>query len=492
MLELEIENLKDIKKIKLSLPFSKGLYAVTGVNGIGKSTIFSALARVVYKGALRNYFRNDGTDNSKITYRLNGVENIWEKRIGWQRANPEETQEIFLNGVFEGSLIYGNRFSDAHISRLASTLKIQEHDICDADQFVKENLGSILRNNKNCYSGLKRVKSKKAAEALGFSGIPYLMDRDGTRIHQHKMSSGEFLLIGLLHYIHQRIIYTSQKNISEPSVILLDEIELALHPSAQDRLAIFLNRISVEHYFCIYFATHSIQILSNVHAAKIFHLDVGVSGNIEVINPCYPAYATRCMYTPDGFDFILLVEDDLAKNLVEKALRDASVQFSRLVKVLPCGGWEKTLELHHEIQNSRLAGATCKVVSILDGDIQDQCNKKYPPGSPFGGLKKNFLPIQSLEKYLKKSLVSEPNDLFARQLGDTFYRVRSLSDIVRDYKGNPGSSKDNNGKGLLLVLKSCAVEQGHNEDTFLRELCGFISSFEKLDSLSAGLKKMCQ
>ncbi|MER0170683.1 MAG: hypothetical protein DU489_08785 [Nitrosomonas sp.] len=489
MLELEMENVKGIKKIKLSLPFSKGLYAITGINGIGKSTIFSALSKVVYRGALKNYFRNDGNENSKIIYRLNGIENIWLRRIGWQCANPDE-QKIFCHGVFEGSLIYGNRFSDAHVSKLSSTLKIKESDICDADPFVKENLGIILRNNKNYYSNLKRVKSIKIAKSLGFSGISYLIDQNGTRIHQHKMSSGEFLLIGLLHFIHIRINYTSRENISTPSIILLDEIELALHPSAQDRLAIFLNKISAEWNFCIYFATHSIQILSNVRAEKIFHLDMGLSESIEVINPCYPAYATRCMYMPDGFDFVLLVEDNLAKNLVEKALRDGGLQFSRLVIVLPCGGWEKTLELHHELQNSRLAGATTKVISILDGDIQEQCNKTYPSDTPFGSLVKGFLPIQSLEKYLKKALVTMPNDQFARQLGDTFYRIRSLVNIVQDYTQDSRSANDSNGKGLLLVLKKCAIEQGHDEDVFLRELCSFVSNFEQLDSLRDSLKRL--
>jgi ABC-type branched-subunit amino acid transport system ATPase component len=491
MLELEIENVRNIKSFNISLPFSKGLYAVTGVNGVGKSTIFSALSKVVYRGALTNYFRNDGNSTSKIVYRLNGVENTWEKRIGWQRVNPD-VKDIFVNGVFEGSLIYGNRFSDAHTSKLSSTSKIKDVDICDADLFVKENLGLILRSSKDLYSELKRVKTKKIAESLGFSGIPYLIDRDGVRIHQSKMSSGEFLLIGLLHYIHQRIIYTSRNNISEPSVILLDEIELALHPSAQDRLAIFLNKISVEHNFCIYFATHSIQILSNVRSEKIFHLDVGLSGEIEVINPCYPAYATRCMYTPDGFDFILLVEDDLAKSFVEKSIRDNRLQMSRLIKVLPCGGWEKTLELQQEIQSSRLAGAGCQVISILDGDIQDECNRKYPNNTKFGTLSKSFLPIKSLEKYLKKMLVSEPNSQFSRELGDMFYRVRSLNDIVHDYINDPKSKNDNNGKGLLLVLKKCAIEQGHSEDIFLRELCSFISAFENFDALSTSLQRLCQ
>ena len=491
MLELKIENVRNIGKLELTLPFSKGLYAVTGVNGIGKSTIFSALSRVVYRGALTKYFRNDGSEKSKITYALNGIENTWERRINWQRETPA-AQEIFVNGFFEGSLIYGNRFSDAHTSKMAPTAKIKDADICDADQFVKENIGIILRNDANYYATLKKVKTKKVAEKLGFSGVPYLIDREGVRVHQFMMSSGEFLLIGLMHYIHQRIVYTTQKSITEPSVILLDEIELALHPSAQDRLAIFLNKISSDNNFCIYFATHSIQILSNIRPDKIYHLDVGIGGEIEVINPCYPAYATRCMYTPDGFDFILLVEDDLAKNLVEKSIRDGRLQISRLIKVLPCGGWEKTLELQHEIQSSRLAGAGCKVVSILDGDIQSECNRKYPSGTKFSALAKSFLPIKSLEKYLRKMLVLEPDSQFARELGDTFYRVRSINDIVQDYRQQPRSENDNNGKGLLLVLKSCAVEQGHNEDVFLRELCAFISNFENLDALSDSLKRLCQ
>lgn len=491
MLELEMENVRGVAKLSLKLPFSKGLYAVTGVNGVGKSTVFNALAKIVYRGALTKYFRYDGDETSRITYRLNGVENVWNRRINWQRANPE-VDEIFVNGVFEGSVIFGNRFLDAQTSKLSATNKIMDRDICDADPFVKENLGLILRNDRNYYSTLKRVKTKRVAESLGFSGIPYLLYQGGARINQFRMSSGEFLLIGLLHCVNERINYTSRNNIYDPSVILLDEIELALHPSAQDRLATFLNKVSAEKNFCVYFSTHSIQILNNILPERIFHLDTGVSGDIEVINPCYPAYATRCMYTPDGFDFVLLVEDNLAKNIVEKVIRDNRLQFSRLIKILPCGSWEKTLEIQHELKSSCLAGVGCKVVSILDGDIRDECNRKFPSGTPYGSLPKNFLPIQSLEKYLRKSLITNPNDAFARSLGDTFYRVRTLADIVRDYKQHDGSARDTSGKGLCSVLTKCAAEQGYSEDVFLRELCDFIVSFEDLTRLADALKQLCQ
>lgn len=38
---IHIQNLKDIKDLKLNFPIEKGLYVVTGANGTGKSTIMT-------------------------------------------------------------------------------------------------------------------------------------------------------------------------------------------------------------------------------------------------------------------------------------------------------------------------------------------------------------------------------------------------------------------------------------------------------------------
>lgn len=490
MIEIELQEVKGIKKLKLSLPFEKGLFAVTGENGIGKSTIFSALSKLVYRSALQTYFRNDGNSTSRIVYRLNNNTNTWEKPLGWKRTDPSNP-EIFIDGFYEGSLIFGSRFSDAHTSRVSRTTKIKPDDLCDADTFVIESLGEILRNNKSYYNGLKKVKSKSIASTLGFNGIPYVMEKNGKWIHHFNMSSGEFLLIGLLHFINERIKYKSKKEISDLSLIIMDEIELALHPSAQDRLAIFLNSVSVKHNFCIYFATHSVQIISNVRPEKIYYIETNIAGETEVINPCYPAYATRCLYTPDGFDFILLVEDELAKFFVEKAIKDSNTQISRLIKILPCGGWEKTLELQEEMSKSRLAGKGCKIISILDGDIEQEYTEKYKSKPQYANLPKSFLPIKSLEKYLKNKLITNPDPSFSKKYGDTFYNIRSLNSILSDYNSDERSKRDNNGKGLFLVLKQCALEQGYSEETYKRETCAFIANHEDLSALADRISSMC-
>ncbi len=67
-------------------------------------------------------------------------------------------------------------------------------------------------------------------------------------------------------------------------------------------------------------------------------------GLVEVINPCYPNYAVRNLYIPNGFDFLILVEDELAKALVEKTIRENNLCQSKLWCVLPSGGWSQMIK----------------------------------------------------------------------------------------------------------------------------------------------------
>ena len=43
ILNIKIERLKHINSIELNLPIKKGLYAITGANGTGKSSIMTVV-----------------------------------------------------------------------------------------------------------------------------------------------------------------------------------------------------------------------------------------------------------------------------------------------------------------------------------------------------------------------------------------------------------------------------------------------------------------
>ena len=79
-IQLKIENLKSIRLLNVELAYERGLYALTGENGVGKSTIFAVLSKLVYQGALHKYFRNEGDISTRITFNIDGVENKKNKK----------------------------------------------------------------------------------------------------------------------------------------------------------------------------------------------------------------------------------------------------------------------------------------------------------------------------------------------------------------------------------------------------------------------------
>ncbi|MTJ11837.1 ATP-binding protein [Anabaena sp. UHCC 0187] len=480
IIELEIKNLRNIKQFSIELPFEEGVYAITGENGIGKSTIFSVLAQLVSKNALKTLFKVIGDENSEIKFKFDGKENTWLKKLGKWTYSHQKEEGIIFHGFFEGSFMFGSRFSDVHRLILNRDYPVKEFELRDANIFIIKNLGKILRNNENFYSGLKKIKTKKLAQEIyRFEGQPYFIKREGHWFAQFFMSSGELLLIGLLNFINETINSKKRKKIDTKSLILIDEIELALHPSAQARLLLFLNDISREHGFCIYFATHSIQIINHIKPQIIYHIQRDIAGNIELINPCYPAYATRNLYTNDGFDFIFLVEDELAKYIVDKIIDLNNLRINKLVKILPCGGWEQVLAMHYDMMDSKLAGKDCKISSILDGDVKEQCEKKYLVGSKYFALEKHYLPIPSIEKFLKKKFIDTPDAELARQIGDKFFHYESINLILESYRNNPKSQNDKDGKRLFQDLIKSVEKQGISEKNFKSDICMFIYQYTK-------------
>ena len=107
------------------------------------------------------------------------------------------------------------------------------------------------------------------------------------------MSTGENLLISILHSL--KILYNKRTTNSDgrPCIVFLDEIELALHSSALRRLVVFLKKIAKEINLAIFFSTHSIELLREIKPQNIYYLLHNVDNSISVSNPCYSAYATR-------------------------------------------------------------------------------------------------------------------------------------------------------------------------------------------------------
>lgn len=150
--------------------------------------------------------------------------------------------------------------------------------------------------------------------------------------------------------------------------LFLDEIELALHSSALRRLILFLKEIAASIGLSIFFSTHSIELLREIKAQNIFYLSNLYDDSIMVTNPCYPAYATRNLYGDDGYgnDLVILVEDDLAKLIIEKILLSKNITQNIRIKILPTGGWTNTISMAYDVTTSNLLQKGTRLAVVLD------------------------------------------------------------------------------------------------------------------------------
>lgn len=463
-LSITIHNIKNIQHAKLEFPIENGIFAIVGNNGSGKSTIMSCLAQLISRHNLGLLRKEDYNSESYVEFLYNNKADRWYCHDGFWKASSYPNT-LKYNGTYEGSLFYGMRFKDSKIvDELMEKGHINDDDIVDADEYVVKKIGYILHNDEEFYSGLKRIRNKRISERLGLKNTPYFREVNKRLISQYRMSSGECLLISLLHFIYNSIIRRSLPS-SEIILMLIDEIELALHPVAIMNLIDYLFELTEEYdNLTVYITSHSPEVIRKIPPANLFKIECSNSedNSINVVNPCYPSYAIRDVYTHDGFDYLLLVEDKLAKLFVQNAIKESNLSNSRLINITPVGGYLNVLDLQYELEQKNILGVGKKVFSILDRDIMDNIKGKHKR------LKKMFLPIPSIEKFLYNKIVVEKNNSIIKELNDTFFIVKSIGEIISQYKLK--YKEDNDGKKLYHAIVNEISKNNYSEDDLINTI----------------------
>lgn len=483
-LEIDIHKIKCIDNFKIELPIDKGLYAITGQNGSGKSTIAACASSVFFNLPMKQYFGKTD-DDASITFKLGTSERVWKQEKGsWKKSSSGPNMNI--KGFFEGSLIFGNRFKDMTYEKIYSLDSINQDKLIEASDFIRTNLGLILQGDANYYEKLWMVSNHYDK----FKGSIFFYEKNGKRISQFHMSTGENLLVSILNSLYIR--NNDRANLSKPCILFLDEIELALHPSSLKRLIQFLEDMASKYNYAIYFSTHSIELVGAIKPSNIFYIERHADSTIEAINPCYPAYATRILYDHSGYDKVILVEDDLSKAIVDRILRDNHLLNSRLVHVLPCGGYTNVIDLAHDVVRFNLLGRKASVSIVLDGDVKESVNNYLSKKKIINNIPLNYLPIESLEKFLKSRLFDNVDHKLFRELNDYIFHNKSLDDIISDYKLQNKEDKD--GKKLYAAIECELVELREDRSTLIEFIIRYLfeTNSETLSKISDFLKKQMQ
>lgn len=228
-------------------------------------------------------------------------------------------------------------------------------------------------------------------------GATVLFSNNFKRYSEAFAGRGEFAVAKLVYEI-----VTAESG----SLIILDEPEVSLHPQAQENLKLFLLEYCFKKKLQIVISTHSPKIIEFLpdKAIKLFY-EEEENGKFNIRNRTtyYEAFHQIGERIDSRHKKIIVVEDSLAKELIENILKELKGDYSILFQVAHYPGgaediYKASVSYSQENENNKYI--------VLDGDKK---KLQYNPG--------NFTLEQSCDSTFLEQKIKEVTNCSIKRLG---------------------------------------------------------------------------
>lgn len=456
-----LRNIKNIRELEFPFPERKGVYVLSGANGSGKTSLLVALYRLGRTSAFA-YFRSHQTidqyKNSSVEYISPSGKVVYTHRnVKWV-PTPKKNDKILHTFPFTDT-----KFISTSGNRFYTQNQLKEGTIpyVPASDYIKSAMNEIMDTTKFAdlhYVTVDIIKGKQQVPHR--SDKLYVIKKNDVYYSEQNFSLGERLLLNTLDELE-----TVQPN----TLVLIDEVELSLHPTAQIKFCEFLEKEADKKNLCIIISTHSIELISRIRPDNVYYIKNHFDDSLEIMNPCYPAYVTKFLYNHSGYDRLILVEDDLAKDIIWRVIRENNFISNQLIHILPCGGWRQVLQIADDMVRNNLMGSHTSILVILDKDVKDEAKLYIEERNIATTIPLNFLPVESLEKFLRQNLYVKINYKLFNELNDHVFLQKSLDEIISIYLKTKNVADDNNGKELYDLIEK-ELEERHKDRQYLIEI----------------------
>lgn len=304
---LEIRNLRNISRLRFDIP-APGVWLLTAGNGAGKTSLLACLRRIGQPNAFPIHFpsslRSERLDNHSegtVTYEINGRSVEYAYRGERWTPRPRSNSQLF-DELGYPSVIYIGATADRITPRPED---FDTQNIRAASAFIVGAANEIFGTTK--FSKLRTINLTRGA---GNEAFVLALGAPPHTYHSEKhFSLGELCVLKLLRLL---------KEVQDDSMIIIDELEMALHPRAQAKLLRFLERQSQEKSLTVVFSTHSVTLLKIIDRRRIVFLDKQDDGEIKAIVGCFPTYAIGNIAAEEESlpDLMLYVEDLFARDIL--------------------------------------------------------------------------------------------------------------------------------------------------------------------------------
>ncbi|WP_218186311.1 ATP-dependent endonuclease [Pseudomonas sp. NBRC 111119] len=368
MARIIIENLRHISKLTFEIP-KPGVWLLTGPNGTGKSSVLGCLRRIGYKNAFPVHFpasrksdQLDSNEGASISYETaDGTVSYKYKTERWV-PTPKS----------HGHLLETLKYPEVlFIAADADRIEPRKEDVVPrkvkpASAQIIQAANVIFGTRK--FDNLKVINVSQGVTPAFLLELPVQPKAAKKYYSEKNLSLGELCILKLL-----RKLAACKKG----AMILIDEIELALHPTAQSELLKYLVGISKEKSLTVVVSTHSATLIKQSSRHNILYLQVAGSGEISCSVGCYPTYVLGAMASQEEFaaDVIVYVEDEAAKIVVNQFARrylaDAFNGHDLMpgVQAIAVGGFTNVLRFY--VQQKPLLPAVTRAYVMLDADAEE-------------------------------------------------------------------------------------------------------------------------
>jgi ABC-type dipeptide/oligopeptide/nickel transport system ATPase subunit len=392
---IKISDVKNLASLEFPVP-APGVFVLTGENGSGKTTVLACLVRIGQADSFPRHFKTslfssklDQFTGAQVTYDISTPGLTVTYTYSGSRWDPTPKK----NGA---SLLVNSGYSEViYVAADDGRVTPRKEDfrtkrIKDASQFIKSHANTVFSTSK--FNNLRTVNVRKG---VGQQAYVFEVSIDKF-VSEKNFSLGELVILKLLRKL---------ENAKNSALIVIDELEIALHPLAQERLLYVLRDIANQKQLTIIFSTHSATLIRAVKPSQLIFLE-RIGSAVNCISNCYPTYALgRIAPASDlSADVVLLVEDIHAQTFLRALLKKAaSAVFTGgsmpTIAVTPIGSWHAVLRFFARSQS--VFSTVTRVGVVLDADCHPILNPAVPAGLaagqplPVGGVPQDIQQIYS-------------------------------------------------------------------------------------------------
>ncbi len=352
----------------ITIEFDYPITAIAGANGVGKTTILQLIACLYHnRDTTHKPYRFSNSKKAKPYYTFSDF------FIHFKGEQKHEKSEIYYTFFQKGkakthTLKKGKKWNDyrlrphRHCDFYGVSRVIPAHEFntfkntfsSSGTAFTQEQLSpestAMIRNILN--KPLRSVDVNSSEKIVNFKLNSINLD-SGLSYSNFNMGAGEEVIIAMISRINE---------LPNSSIVLIEELELGLHPKAQKVLIEKLFSIVYAKRLQLIFTTHS-PFLFNAMPPKGKILLKKFNEKLEVIYAPSTSMAFSELVGETPAELTVYVEDHIAKMMLQELFPSSLLKRINLVDV---GSKENVIRMVGSHYRNPLLG---RAVGIADGDL---------------------------------------------------------------------------------------------------------------------------